>query len=72
MINLVAACHQVHVVGNNQGLSDELELRYAQSDAEKAAKVLVDVAGFHPSAVRVLTKGRAKDLHPTPTVVCAT
>lgn len=48
------------VVGNNHGLSDELDLRYAETDAEKVAKVLTDLAGFTPDEVTLLT-GRRQD-----------
>jgi hypothetical protein len=48
------------VVGNNAGMSDEVELRYAESDALKIGKVLTDLGGFEPTQVHVLT-GRPQD-----------
>lgn len=53
------------VVGNNLGLVDELELAYAESDAERVAKVLTDLDGFAPEDIHILlneTADGARDL----------
>ncbi|MBN1961987.1 MAG: caspase family protein [Deltaproteobacteria bacterium] len=50
------------IVGNDHGLNDELELRYAATDAEKVAKVLVDLAGFDTHDIHLLKNAQAKDL----------
>jgi hypothetical protein len=42
------------VVGNNQGASDELPLRYAEDDASKMARVLRDLGGFPPENLLLL------------------
>lgn len=42
------------VVGNNAGMADELELRYAERDARKMGKVLADLGGFDRNQVHLL------------------
>lgn len=42
------------VVGNNEGLNSEVTLQYAESDARKIAKVLVELGSFKASQVHVL------------------
>ncbi len=42
------------VVGNNQGMADELDLRYSERDAEKVGRVLMDLGGYEPHQVHVL------------------
>ena len=42
------------LVGNDRGAQGDTPLRYAQSDAERMARVLQDVGGFPPANVTVL------------------
>jgi caspase domain-containing protein len=44
------------VVGDNRGERDEVELRYAEQDAERMTQTLVDLGGFAPGNV-VLLRG---------------
>jgi hypothetical protein len=53
------------VVGNNVGLVDEEILRYAEDDAEKIRRSLVDLGGYDADEVHVLTGARADDLRTT-------
>ncbi len=50
------------LVGENRGEGDELRLRYAQSDAKKLRDVLVDLGGFLPENVTLLSKGSASSM----------
>ncbi len=50
------------VVGNNAGMSDELDLRFAERDARKVARVLTDLGGFDPAEVHLVLGQRAGDL----------
>ena len=45
------------VIGNNTGVADDVPLRYAESDARKIAKVLVDLGGFARKEVHTLIGG---------------
>jgi hypothetical protein len=42
------------VVGNNHGLSGDVPLRFAESDAQKVARVLVDLGGFRAEEVHMV------------------
>ena len=42
------------VVGNNTGLGPDSPLRYAESDAQRIASVLVELGGFEAARMRVL------------------
>ena len=42
------------IVGNNRGQQDDVELRYAEADAEKVANVLRDIGSFAPANMVVL------------------
>lgn len=48
------------LVGNNNGASVELPLRYAETDAERMASVLRELGGFQPADVVVLA-GETED-----------
>jgi hypothetical protein len=48
------------VIGNNVGDGDEVELRYAEEDAEKVHDVLRDLGGFRPENM-VLLRGDSAD-----------
>jgi hypothetical protein len=50
------------VIGDNQGDRDEVELRYAESDARRVAEVLRSVGGFYPENVQLLTSVTGDDL----------
>lgn len=50
------------VVGNNAGMSDELDLRYAERDARKVARVLTDLGGFDSREVHLVLGQRSDDL----------
>ena len=50
------------VVGENRGLPGEASLRYAESDARKMAKVLVDLGEFAPAEVHTLLAPTAGEL----------
>ena len=43
------------VLGNNHGDTSEATLRYAVADAQRMARVLLDVGGFSPENVQLLT-----------------
>jgi hypothetical protein len=42
------------VVGNNHGLPGDVTLRYAESDAQKVARALVDLGGFRAEEVNLV------------------
>src|SRR5262245_48250868 len=42
------------VVGNNHGLSGDVPLRFAESDAQKVARALVDLGGFRADEVHTV------------------
>lgn len=46
------------VIGNNVGAPDDVELRYAESDAARVARVLRDLGGYQPADI-VLLQGEA-------------
>ncbi len=50
------------VVGANQGGEGTLRLRYAQSDAERFARVLTEVGGVHPENLQRLSAPSAADV----------
>jgi len=50
------------VVGNNAGMSDELDLRFAERDAAKVARVLTDLGGFAAPDVHLVLGQRAEHL----------
>lgn len=50
------------VVGNNAGMSDELDLRFAERDARKVARVLTDLGGFDPAEVHLVLGQRSDTL----------
>src|SRR6185295_6307809 len=50
------------VVGSNQGERGELDLRYAERDAERFAAVLIELGGFPASNVAVVIGGDAEAL----------
>lgn len=50
------------VVGNNVGLVDEELLRFAEDDASKIARSLVELAGYDDDDVHLLRGARADDL----------
>ncbi len=43
------------LIGHNKGAADEVSLRYAENDASKLRDVLVDIGGFRPENVTLLT-----------------
>jgi hypothetical protein len=47
------------IIGNNAGNNDEIQLRYAESDADKISDVLKNVGGFSPENVIVIKAERA-------------
>jgi len=51
------------IVGSNQGVSGEPQLRYAESDARKFRELLVELGGFKAAHTTVLTGGAATDLN---------
>ena len=42
------------IIGNNLGGSQDVELRYAESDAEKVSRVLRDLGGYQPADILLL------------------
>ncbi|MBI5548643.1 MAG: caspase family protein [Deltaproteobacteria bacterium] len=42
------------IVGNNRGAAGEVDLRFAETDAERVREVLQDVGGFDPSNIVLL------------------
>ena len=50
------------IVGANAGGADRPPLKYAVSDAERVARVLVDLGGVSPAHAIVLKQPRLKDL----------
>jgi len=48
------------IVGNNRGQSDDVQLRYAETDAAKVSAVLRDLGGFEPANM-VLLRGEDAD-----------
>ncbi len=46
------------IIGNNTGARDDVELRYAESDAARVARVLRELGGFQPADI-VLLQGEA-------------
>ncbi len=50
------------VVGNNKGLAHEVTLQYAESDAQKISKVLVDLGSFEHGNVHLLLGKRTEEL----------
>jgi len=58
----VAAERLAILVGNNRGLPGEVRLRYAESDAEKIGKALVDLGGFEPGEIHSLLGAGADDV----------
>jgi hypothetical protein len=50
------------IVGDNRGAHDEVQLRYAQSDAERLAGVLKTLGGFEPQNVTVLAGASADEV----------
>ena len=55
-----AASRVAVIVGNNQGDTDEVRLRYAEEDAEKVQRVLRDLGGFRPEDI-VLLRGESTE-----------
>src|ERR1051325_4100360 len=47
-------CRLAIVLGNNQGLSGDVPLRFAESDASKVARALVDLGGFRSDEVHLI------------------
>lgn len=43
------------LIGHNKGAADEITLRYAESDALKMRNLLVDIGGFRPENVTLLS-----------------
>lgn len=50
------------VVGANDGLPDEVSLRYAEADAERIARILRDLGGFGAADVLLLTGVDAEEV----------
>jgi hypothetical protein len=50
------------VVGSDRGDRSEVTLRYAADDAQRLAKVLTGIGGFHPEDVQVFTDVSASDV----------
>lgn len=50
------------LIGSNRGDPGEEPLHYAASDAERMARVLMDVGGFAPEDVQVLTSAEASSV----------
>jgi hypothetical protein len=48
------------VIGNNGGLAEEPTLRYAESDARRIARILIEIGGFAPDQTTLL-QGRSVD-----------
>lgn len=42
------------IIGNNSGGTEDIELRYAESDAEKMSRVLRDLGGYQPADILLL------------------
>lgn len=57
-----AATRTAIVVGNNEGLAHEVTLQYAESDAKKISKVLVDLGSFDSRNVHLLLGKRTDEL----------
>jgi hypothetical protein len=53
------------IVGNNRGQQDDVELRYAEADAEKVANVLRDIGSFAPADIVVLRNEDADTVRST-------
>lgn len=53
------------IVGNNRGKAPDVELRYAESDAQKVAQVLRDLGGFQPAEVVLLQGENAQTVQNT-------
>lgn len=49
------------VIGNDRGAAQSPKLRWAEADAQKVQSVLVELGGFHPSDVRLVTGKSASD-----------
>ena len=49
-------------IGNNTGAPDEVELRYAESDAQRIGEALRTVGQFYPENVQVLAGATASDV----------
>ncbi len=47
------------IVGNNRGLADEVELRYAELDARKVHATLRDIGGFSPANMLLIENSDA-------------
>jgi hypothetical protein len=50
------------VVGDNQGDQGDMELRYAELDAQRVSRVLREVGGFSPENVTLLTAASSEDV----------
>jgi hypothetical protein len=50
------------VVGQNRGLNDDIQLKYAEADARKMAKVLFDLSGFSADEVHTILAPTANEL----------
>lgn len=59
------------VIGNDQGMRDELALRYAERDAEKMGKALVDLGGFAADEILLLRGRRAGEVRDVLTAIAA-
>ena len=53
------------VVGNNRGDASDVELRYAESDAQRVSDVLTSLGGFEPADVVVLKNENAARVQST-------
>ncbi len=50
------------VLGNNLGMAGEVRLRYAQSDAKRIARVLIDLGSFPEDNVHLMLGARPQEL----------
>ena len=55
----------VVTIGNNRGDADEVQLRYAQQDADAVSGVLQRLGGVPPSRVIRVNDGSAEDVRAT-------
>jgi hypothetical protein len=50
------------VVGNNLGMADEVELRYAEDDARKMERALLDLGGYQPRDTHLVLGATADEV----------
>jgi hypothetical protein len=50
------------IIGNNTGIGDDVDLRYAEEDARRIARILRELGNFPPENVVELTDGSSDDV----------